>query len=82
MREVVDATARELSPDTDLPAMYAELIGRIADDWRHVAAENGEALPWTPENLRLLMNEGGMFKTVFNAWRACLAGERERHEGN
>lgn len=82
MREVVDATARELAPDTDLPAMYAELIGRIADDWRHVAAENGEALPWTPENLRLLMNEGGMFKTVFNAWRACLAGERERHEGN
>jgi hypothetical protein len=82
VRAVVDAQAKELEAGADLPGMYAGLVATIADDWRHVAAENGEALPWTPENLRLLMNEGGMFRAIFAAWRACLAGEREHREGN
>jgi hypothetical protein len=82
MRDVVETTQREVEADVNLPDLYAGLVERIADDWRHVAAENGEVLPWTPENLRLLMNEGGMFRTIFRAWQACLAGERDRHEGN
>lgn len=82
IRDVIDAQAREAEPGTDLPGMYADLVARIADDWRGVGAENGEPLPWSPENLRLLMNEGGMFTHVFAAFRACLAGEPEVRRGN
>lgn len=101
MRDVVEATTREVDPDVNLSALYAELVARIADDWAGVSLENGEPLRWdVPEgwrtdvdaqgmrkplvapNLLMLMNEGGMFRRIFDAWRACLAGERERHEGN
>lgn len=81
-REVVAAQARENDPDTDLPALYAGLVLRMADDWRQVAAENGEALPFTEENVRLLMNEFGLFSHVFDAFRDALANRREVKAGN
>ncbi len=82
IRDVVETQTIEAQPDADLPTMYADLVGRIADDWRGVHAENGDPMPWTPENLRLLMNEGGMFKTVFSAFRGCLSGQKDIREGN
>lgn len=81
-REVADARAKEGEPDTDLPLLYAGLVTRMADDWRHVAAENGEPLPFTAENVRLLMNEFGLFGHVFEAFRDCLSRRRETREGN
>lgn len=82
IRDVVAFSAKEGEPDVDVPQGYADLIGRISDDWRGVGAENGEPLPFTPENLRLLMNEGGMFTHVFNAFRSALAGQGKAREGN
>lgn len=82
IRDVVAASETEAEPGADLPATYAGLIARIADDWRGVGAENGEPLPWSIENLRLLMNEGGLFTHVFAAFRACLAAAPKAREGN
>lgn len=81
-REVAAARGREQEEGVDLPALYAELVAQMADDWRGVAAENGEALPFTAENVRLLMNEFGLFTHVFEAFRDCLARRRELREGN
>lgn len=82
IRDVVEAGKIEAEEGADLPGTYAALVGRIADDWRGVGAENGEPLPWAPENLRLLMNEGGLFTHVFAAFRACLAAAPKAREGN
>lgn len=80
--EVAEARAKEAVPGTDLPALYVALVMKMADDWRLVAAENGETLPFTVENVRLLMNEFGLFGHVFEAFRDCLARRRETREGN
>lgn len=82
VREVRAISDAERDEDADLPALYAEAVLRVADDWRGVGAENGEPLPWTLENLKLLMNEGGLFTHVFNAFRACLAAAPKAREGN
>lgn len=81
-REVAEARATEQAEGADLPGLYADLTLKMADDWRGVAAENGEALPFTPENVRLLMNEFGLFGHVFEAFRDCLARRRETRAGN
>jgi hypothetical protein len=108
-----------------LPAIYAGMIARIANNWRGFEAENGEPLaydgdrwleavaaaeakrtaaeaitdpelrraalaevPNIPvpeaggENLRLVMNESGMFTHFFNAWRDCQAAKAEIRSGN
>lgn len=82
VRRVVEAQGREGEAEVDLAGVYAELVATIADDWRGVHAENGDPLPWTPENLRLLMNEGGLFMAVFRAFRACLSAEQDIRSGN
>lgn len=79
---VKDATAKELAGDSDLATVYAGLVERFADDWRHVLAENGEALSWSPANLRTLMNEPRLFTKVLEAFRDCLNAAPELREGN
>ena len=80
--DVVAATEVEQQPGADLPTTYAELVMRIADDWRGVGAENGEPLPWSLDTLKLLMNEGGLFTHVFNAFRDCLRAAPKARVGN
>lgn len=82
IRDAMQAADREGGEDVDLAAVYAGLVTRIADDWRNVHAENGEPLPWSEANVRLLMNEPNMFTHVFRAFRACLSGRAEVREGN
>lgn len=82
IRDVVSARESEGSEGADLPAIYTGLVQRIADDWRGVLAENDTPLPWSAENLKLLMNEGGMFIHVFEAFRECLAGQPKLRQGN
>ncbi|MEE8611639.1 MAG: histidine kinase [Sphingomonas aquatilis] len=82
IRDAMQAAEREGDEGVDLAAIYADLVARIADDWRNVHAENGEPLPWNAANLRLLMNEPNMFTHVFRAFRACLAGQSGIREGN
>lgn len=101
LADVVVAQAIEAEPGADLSRVYAELVARIATDWRGVEAENGDPLRWdVPDgwlsdldadgarkpldapNVRLLMNEGGMFTAIFKAFRACLSGEEKIRSGN
>lgn len=81
-RDAITAQSKEQEDGADLAAIYAGLVARIADDWRHVNAENGDALPWTPDNLRLLMNEPGLFTVLFDAFRRCLAAAPKLRVGN
>jgi len=81
-RAVQDATGEEVAGDRDLAAIYAGLVERIADDWRGVLAENGDPLPWSAANLRVLMNEPRMFTRVFVAFRACLNAAPDIRSGN
>lgn len=81
-RDALAAQAKEQEDGADLAAIYVGLVSRIADDWRGVNAENGDALPWTPDNLKLLMNEPGLFTVTFDAFRRCLAAAPKVREGN
>ena len=58
------------------------MVARIATDWRGVAAENGEALSWSSENLALLMNEPRVFDRTMVAFREVTAGQVAIREGN
>lgn len=71
--------AKEAANDAieQLPQLYGELVAEIAVDWRGVSAENGEPLPWSAENVALLMNEPGLFIHVFDAFRDCLNAKRD-----
>lgn len=46
LADVLVAQAAERQVGADLPRIYSELVARIADDWRHVLAENEEPLRW------------------------------------
>lgn len=61
---------------------FAEVVTKIAEDWRGVAAENGEPLAWTIENLALLMNEPRLFDHTMEAFRAVTEGRAAIREGN
>jgi hypothetical protein len=61
---------------------FAEVVERIAEDWRHVAAENGEPLVWNRENLTMLMNEPRVFDQTMEAFREVSAGAAEVRQGN
>jgi hypothetical protein len=60
----------------------AEAVMEIADDWRGVAAENGETLPWSAENVARLMSMPNMLLIVIQAFNDCLAGREKVREGN
>jgi len=87
IRDAVELRDREQEAlasgaDTDLATLYAELVERIATDWRGVEAENGEPLPWQTANVVLLMNEPGLFGHVVEAFRGCLAAAPKVRAGN
>lgn len=54
---------------------FAKALKPFVRDWRGVAAENGEPLPFNDDNLALLMNEPGVFEKTLEAYRDCLAGQ-------
>lgn len=55
---------------------------RMFTDWRGVAGENGEALPFNDENLALLVKQPGVWSAIGNAYRGCRAAEGEIRKGN
>lgn len=57
-------------------------VQRMADNWRGVEAENGEALPWTGENIALLVKQPGVWPAVARGYAACRKAEPEIREGN
>lgn len=78
----VDTEIAAAAPGRARSEIYAGLIAEIASDWRGVCAENSEPLPWSADNLRLLMGVPGIFGIVMEAYRDCLAGRAETRLGN
>ena len=62
--------------------LCADVLLRIARDWRNVGAANGEALPFTSENVARLMKVTGVLEACLRAYRDCLRGKSEIREGN
>lgn len=63
-------------------ALAAEVVKLIADNWRGVAAEGVGEIPWSDENLRMLLNEPHAFDGILAAWRACMAAGKTIRAGN
>lgn len=76
------AAQLEVRADLLPSAAMAELVAELADDWRGVGGENGEALPWSTDNLQQLVNDPGVFDATMRAYRKCLAGQPEARAGN
>lgn len=61
---------------------YAAIVEMIADDWRGVGGENGEPLPFAPENVGRLMRVPNVFMATMAGFRACRAAAPEIRSGN
>ncbi|HEX7820635.1 MAG TPA: hypothetical protein VF463_08445 [Sphingobium sp.] len=60
----------------------ASIISQIAVDWRQVAAENGEAIKFSDDHLRQLLNVPNTFRAILSAYGACRGGRAEARAGN
>lgn len=60
----------------------APFVERMAADWRGVAAENGDALPFTAENVKLVVRQPGVWAAITRAYAACRKAEPEIREKN
>lgn len=80
MKEAVEAKQR--GDDITSSMVLRDLLKLFAEDWRGVLAENGDALPWNDENIRMLMNEPNLFDHCITAYRRCLAGGQDIRQGN
>ncbi len=71
---------------TDWRGVHAEngdaLRFDVPEAWLTDLDEAGKRKPLVAPNLRSLMNEGGMFIHIFEAFRACLAGQPKARAGN
>ncbi|WP_336973415.1 histidine kinase [Sphingobium aromaticiconvertens] len=63
-------------------ALSVQLIQRIARDWRGVAAENEEPLPFNAANLQSLLNVPNVLPAVLRAYGSCRAARPEIRSGN
>lgn len=71
---------------TDWRGVHAEneepLRFDVPETWLTDLDAEGKRKPLVAPNLRSLMNEGGMFIHIFDAFRACLAGQPKARAGN
>ncbi len=71
---------------TDWRGVHAEngdaLRFDVPETWLTDVDAEGQRKPLVAPNLRSLMNEGGMFIHIFDAFRACLAGQPKTRAGN
>lgn len=81
-RLLASARAKAAGDDVKSSALMRDALQLFADDWRGVHAENDDPLPWSDENVRLLMNEPNVFERTLAAYRVCMAGGQEIREGN
>ncbi|ARR52044.1 hypothetical protein HY78_00495 [Rhizorhabdus wittichii DC-6] len=91
-REVIESAVQEkiraavqakVDGDTATESgLYRDALKLFAEDWDDVQDEQGKDLSWSDENVRLLMNEPGVFDHCIAAYRVCMAGGREIREGN
>lgn len=57
-------------------------VQRMAGDWRGVNAENGQPLPFTADNLRLVVVQPGVWSAITRAYAACRKAEPEIRRKN
>jgi hypothetical protein len=71
---------------TDWRGVHAEngdpLRFDVPETWLTDLGEDGKRKALVAPNLRSLMNEGSMFIHIFDAFRACLAGQPKTRAGN
>lgn len=67
-------------------AVSAELVLKLAEDWRGVAMEDGSdagtSMPFTPDNVALLMKVPNAFVSTLAAYRACRDAAPKARQGN
>lgn len=69
------------------PSQFAaNVVMKMAEDWKGVTlddgTEAGKSLPFSPENLQMLLKTPNVFLAVAAAYRDCRAGTQERRRGN
>lgn len=66
--------------------LMADAVMRIAEDWKDVTVDDGTeagaSLPFTAENVAMLMAVPNVFWACAAAYRACRAGEAPARLGN
>ena len=64
----------------------ADFVVRIAEDWREVVIDNGtkegDPLPWSRENLPIVLRQPNVFRAVISAYRDCRDGREAIRSGN
>jgi len=80
-----DAAGGVVTTQTDIEVQSARAIEALLDvvrDWRHVAAENGEPLPFNRENFGLLLNVPNAAAAIGRAYVGCRNATPEIRQGN
>lgn len=73
--------ASGMAPDSP-SLLAARLLSPIVRDWRGVASENGEPLPYSEETFRLLLRQPGVSGAVGRAYINCRNATPEVRSGN
>lgn len=85
---------RAAGDDQSIALLFAKVIGGVAEgkneigetailtDWKGPCAENDDVLPFTLENLTLLMGEATLYDRVLTAWNEVIAGGPKDRAGN
>ncbi len=60
----------------------AQVLALFVEDWRGIAAENGEPLPFGQEAFARLLSVPNVFAAVLAAYGACRRAERGQRAGN
>lgn len=79
------ASGAEIAALADIEAQGAraiEALLKVVRDWRHVAAENGEPLPFNRENFALLLNVPNAAAAIGRAYVGCRNATPEIRQGN
>lgn len=70
------------SKEMDFGEAALPFVRRMADNWRGVEAENGDALPFTDENIALLVKQPGVWPAIARGYASCRKAEPEIREKN
>lgn len=85
MQRVAEAFDPATASESELAA---QLVEKIAEDWRGVEMEDpagGDAaisLPFTPDNIRMLVKLPNAWDSIARAYRACRTATPEKRLGN
>lgn len=80
-----EAFVPDTAAPTDIEAQSAravEALLEVVRDWRHVAAENGEPLPFNRDNFGLLLNVPNAAAAIGRAYVGCRNATPEIRQGN